>query len=86
MKNFDVEERVTEDGAVLVIKTKHDLRFEDGSTTKEMVLRANYGPRLGERVMCGGVLVKVADKRYSESGAMWVMDEDTKAWFEWSGR
>lgn len=86
MKNFDVEEQVTEDGAKLIVKAINGLRFQDGSTTKEIILRSDYGPRIGERIICGGLLVKVADKRYSESGSLWVLDEDTRAWFEWGKR
>ena len=83
MKNFEVEEHMTEKGSVLRISTKNGLVFEDGSTTMEVVLRSDYGPRIGERVMCGKVLVKVAQRRYDDNHDLMVMDEDTKAWFRW---
>jgi len=83
MRNFDVEEHLTEDGAAIVITAKHGLTFEDGSKVKEVVLRSDYGPRIGERVMCGKTLVKVSQKRYDSNHKLMVMDEDTKAWFAW---
>lgn len=83
MKNFDVDERVTEHGARLKITTKNGLTFEDGSSSTEVIVRDDYGPRVGERVMCGNTLVKVEQKRYDQSDRLMLMDEDTKAWFVW---
>lgn len=85
MRNFDVEEHLIEDGAAIVITAKHGLTFDDGSTTKEIVLRSDYGPRIGERVMCGKVLVKVLQKRYDSEHRVQLLDEDTRAWFIWEG-
>ena len=83
MRNFDFEEYVTDDGSTLVVSAKNGLMFEDGSKVKKLVLRSDYGPRIGERVMCGKTLVKVAQKRYDSDYRLMVMDEDTKAWFAW---
>ena len=83
MNNFEVSERVTEDGGILEIKTRHGLMFEDGSTVKEIVAGKNMEPRIGEMVRCGSILVKVSHKRYDSNGRLWLMDEDTRAWFRW---
>lgn len=83
MKNFEVEECVTEDGAVLTIWTRDGLKFEDGSTVKEIVARRDFGPMVGERVMCDGRLIKVTKRRYDASYNLWLMDEDTRSWLPW---
>jgi len=85
MKNFDIEEHILEDGAVLVITAKYGLTFDDGSTIREIVVKNDYGPRIGERVMCGKTLIKVAQKRYDSEHRLQLFDEDTHAWFIWDG-
>lgn len=86
MRNFDIEEHMLENGSAIVITAKNGLAFDDGSRTCEILLTDDYGPRIGERVMCGDVLVKVAQKRRSEDRRLWLMDEDTRAWFRYEGR
>lgn len=70
-------------GADVTIEAKHGLLFADGTTTKTEHIRKVLSPRIGERVMCCNMLVKVADKRYGADGKLWIMDEDTKAWLPW---
>ena len=70
-------------GADITIETKHGLKFSDGSTTLTKHVRREFGPRIGERVMLHGRLVKVADKRYDRSGNLQILDEDTQAWCIW---
>ena len=56
---------------------------EGGERSATIRFREDHGPRIGERVMIGRSLVKVADKRYDQSGAIHVLDEDTRAWHKW---
>ncbi len=83
MRDFEVEEHLTDDGALLVVSTKRGLTFENGERTMEIVVRSDYGPRIGERVMIGRHLVKVSQRRYDSGHNLMLMDEDTKAWFRW---
>jgi len=83
MGNFEVSERPARHGSVLKITAMNGLTFEDGSTELEVALMNDHGPRVGERVMCGKTLVKVAQRRYDANQRLMVMDEDTKAWFIW---
>lgn len=39
-------------------------------------------PRDGSRVMAGGRLVKVCDRRYGQGGRLWLLDEDTRVWHD----
>lgn len=73
-------------GADVLIETRHGLMFDDGTTERVERIRKDLGPRIGERSMVCGMLVKVADKRYDDSGSLWVMDEDTRAWLPWEAR
>ena len=72
-----------EDGFDVVVGSVHGLKTEGGESTVTLRFRDDHGPRIGERVLIGHTLVKVADKRYDQSGALHVMDEDTKAWMRW---
>lgn len=45
--------------------------------------RPKRGPRLGEREMVGGRLVKVLSKKYDHRGRLLVLDEDTGHWLVW---
>lgn len=83
LEYFDVDEQIANDGAILVIKARNGFLFENGKPELKIVVKRDYGPRIGERVMCGKVLVKVADKRYDSKMNVQVMDEDTKVWFKW---
>ena len=71
-------------GCDLTISALRGLTFEDGSTSMNLHLRKEHGPRIGERVMVNGVLVKVLDKRYGDNGSLLLLDEDTKAWHKWN--
>lgn len=70
-------------GADITIETKHGLKFSDGSTTLKKHIRHDFGPRIGERVMLHGRLVKVADRYWDSSGRLLLLDEDTQAWCIW---
>lgn len=72
-------------GADITIETKHGLKFSDGSTTLTKHVRKEFGPRIGERVMLHGRLVKVADRYWDSSGRLLLFDEDTQAWCIWEG-
>lgn len=72
-----------EDGFDVVVGSVHGLKTEGGESTVTLHFRNDHGPRIGERVMIGRSLVKVADRRYDQSGAIHVLDEDTKAWHKW---
>lgn len=71
------------DGFDVVVGSKGSAKTEQGEATVTLHFRNDHGPRIGERVMIGRSLVKVADKRYDQSGAIHVLDEDTKAWHKW---
>ena len=75
-----------ENGCDIEITTVDGMTFEDGSTSVTLHVRGSHGPRIGERVMVGRVLVKVLEKRYDQEGRLMLLDEDTKAWFAWEGR
>lgn len=83
MKNFNVEEQVTEDGVKLVIEALNGLTFEDGSTVMEVVPSTDRLPRAGQRVMCGGRLIKVKERKFNSAGTLMLFDEDMKEWCLW---
>lgn len=83
MKNFNVEEQVTEDGVKLVIEALNGLTFEDGSTVMEVVPSTDRLPRVGQRVMCGGRLIKVKKRKFNSAGTLMLFDEDMKEWCLW---
>lgn len=83
MKNFNVEEQVTEDGVKLVIETLNGLTFEDDSTVMEVVPSTDRLPRVGQRVMCGGRLIKVKERKFNNAGTLMLFDEDMKEWCLW---
>lgn len=83
MKNFNVEEQVTEDGVKLVIEALNGLTFEDGSTVMEVVPSTDRLPRVGQRVMCGGRLIKVKERKFNSAGTLMLFDEDMKEWCLW---
>lgn len=70
-------------GADVVIEGLHHLIFSDGEMQKVLHLREDYGPRIGERVMCNGKLIKVKQKRWGGGGRLEVLDEDTQTWMIW---
>lgn len=70
-------------GFDVVVGSVYRLKTESGESTVTLHFRNDHGPRIGERVMIGRTLVKVADKRYDQSGTIHVLDEDTKAWHKW---
>lgn len=84
MKNFNVEEQVTEDGVKLVIEALNGLTFEDGGTAMEVVPSTDRLPRVGERVMCNGRLVKVKERKFNSEGSLMLYDEDMEEWCLWS--
>lgn len=86
MRNFEVEETVVGEGAVLKVTAMNGLRFEDGGTVMEIPLMADYGPMIGEVVTCDHMNITVAQKRFDASHNLWVMDEDTKAWHQWGSK
>ena len=83
MKNFKVEEQVTEDGVKLVIEALNGLTFEDDSTVMEVVPSTDKLPRVGQRVMCGGRLIKVKERKFNSAGTLMLFDEDMKEWCLW---
>ena len=83
MKNFNVEEQVTEDGVKLVIEALNGLTFEDGSTVMEVVPSTDRLPRVGQRVMCGGRLIKVKERKFNSEGSLMLFDEDMEEWCLW---
>ena len=72
-------------GCDITVEALHGMTFENGDTSLTLRLRRNHGPRVGERVMVGRTLVKVLEKRYDQAGNLMLLDEDTKAWFQWEG-
>ncbi len=46
-------------------------------------LRSYKIPRIGSRVCVHRMLIKVAEIRFSDNGALMVRDEDTGAWLQW---
>lgn len=70
-------------GFDVVVGSKGPATTEHGEATVTLHFREDQGPRIGERVMVGRTLVKVAEKRFDQRGALQVMDEDTRAWFKW---
>lgn len=86
MRNFEVEERLVEGGAVLTVRALNGLVFENGETVMDIPLMADYGPMVGESVICDRKHVTVAQKRYDANHSIWVMDEDTGAWYQWRAR
>lgn len=70
-------------GFDLVVSAKGDATTEGGERTVTLHFRNDHGPRIGERVMVGHHLVKVADKRYDSTGRLQLLDEDTRAWEPW---
>ncbi len=72
-----------EGGFDVVVGSKGDATTDDGERTVTIRFREDHGPRIGERVMIGHRSVKVADRRYDQTGALHVLDEDTRAWFRW---
>lgn len=82
-KSVIVRENHTDEGVFVTVEALGGLTFEDGEATKEFVLSADHGPRIGERVFCGKTLVKVAQRRYDGSHRLWLLDEDTNVWFRW---
>lgn len=83
MKNFNVEEQVTEDGVKLVIEALNGLTFEDDSTVMEVIPSTDRLPRVGQRVMCGGRLIKVKERKFNNAGTLMLFDEDMKEWCLW---
>lgn len=71
-------------GADVRIEALRGIRFEDGSTEQVIRLRADHGPRVGERVMVRGQLIKVRDRYYDHAGRLVLVDEDTKGTIIWS--
>lgn len=59
---------------------------ERGERTVTIRFREDHGPRIGERVMVGHRLVKVADKRFDRDGRIQLLDEDTRTWEPWSAQ
>ena len=72
-----------EGGFDVVVSSNGKETTEGGERSATIRFREDHGPRIGERVMVNGRLVKVADKRWDQSGALHVMDEDTRAWTPW---
>lgn len=72
-------------GADVTIEAKHGLKFSDGTTSFTKHIRRDFGPRIGERVMMHGRLIKVADRHWDPSGRLLLLDEDTQAWCVWEG-
>lgn len=70
-------------GFDVVVGSVRGLKTENGDSTVTIRFREDHGPRIGERVMVNGRLVKIADKRWDQAGALHVMDEDTRAWLAW---
>lgn len=54
--------------------------------TVKIRLRKSRGPRIGERVMCGRVLVEVKDKRWTENGTLMLNDSITGGWYAWEDK
>lgn len=63
-----------------------DSDIEVGTGAVRMRLRHDTGPRVGQRVMVDGRLVKVKDRRWSDDGRLMLLDEDTRAWVPWGRR
>lgn len=83
MIHYAVTEEETDDGVDLTIECGGAALVEQiDKGTVVVRLRNGDGPRIGERIMRHGRLIKVADKRYDDDAKLWVMDEDTKAWHE----
>ena len=72
-----------EGGFDLVVSSNSRATTEDGNKSVTVRFREDHGPRIGERVMMAGRLVKVAEKRFDSAGRIMVMDEDTHAWMPW---
>lgn len=75
-----------EGGFDVVVGTKGRATAEGGERTVVVHFREDHGPRVGERVMVGHRLVKVADRRYDQAGRLHLLDEDTHAWVPWPER
>ena len=83
MIHYAVTEVETDEGVDLTIECEGvALTEQTDKGTVVVRLRNGDGPRIGERIMCHGRLIKVADKRYDDDAKLWVMDEDTLAWYE----
>ena len=83
MMQYAVTEVETDEGVDLTIECDGAALIEQiDKGTVVVRLRNGDGPRIGERFMCHGRLIKVADKRYDDNAKLWVMDEDTLAWYE----
>lgn len=83
MSSYEVTAHAVDGGLDLVVSCKAGLSLPDGTTSTTLHLRKDHGPRVGERIMMGKVGVKVLEKRYDCNGHLWVLDEDTRAWFKW---
>lgn len=70
-------------GFDVIVGARGRARTEDGESTVTIHFREGHGPRIGERVMVGRRLVKVADRRYDQTGRLQLLDEDTGTWEPW---
>lgn len=70
-------------GFDVVVSSNGGATTEDGQRTVTVRFREDHGPRVGERVMLRGRLVKVADKRWDQAGRLQVFDEDLRVWEPW---
>lgn len=72
-------------GFDVIVGAKGDAKTEAGDSTVTIHFRDDHGPRIGERVMVGKRLAKVADRRYDQAGRLQLLDEDTRIWEPWDG-
>lgn len=81
MKNFTLEEYVTDLGSTVVLTALDGLIFENGEKSVEVHIMPLDAPRIGETVMIDGHAVTVAERRWSADHTLHVMDEDTRTWY-----
>lgn len=80
---FSVTSRRTDDGYDLTVRfdERYYVSIERGDDGEYVVyMREKKPPRIGERRMVHGRLIKVAQVRYDRSGNRWLLDADTMAW------
>lgn len=70
-------------GFDVVVGAKGGATTEGGEATVTLHFREDHGPRIGERVMVNHRLVKVADRRYDQTGRLQLLDEDLGTWDPW---
>lgn len=80
---FSINAKQVDDGFDITVNVDdgYYVDLERGDNDEVVVrMREKRPPRIGERRMVHGRLIKVAQVRYDAGGNRWLLDADTMAW------